>query len=46
MSKLFLSIGAPSGNWVRHSLPWLTLLAMVMGLARDEDIAGSETLRD
>jgi len=46
MSKLFLSIGAPSGNWVRHSLPWLTLLAMAMGLVRDEDIPGVDASRD
>ena len=46
MRRLFLSIGAPSGNWVRHSLPWLTLLTMALGLARDEDIAGIDAPRD
>lgn len=36
MSSVLLSIGVRSQNVVRHNLPWLAVLALVLGFGRDE----------
>ena len=36
MSSLFLSITGPRPQWMQHNLPWLAVLAMVLGLSRDD----------
>ncbi len=36
MSSVLLSIGVEAQNVVRHNLPWLAMLAMVLGFGRDE----------
>lgn len=46
MSSLFLSMGGVSPNWMQHHLPWLAVLVMVFGMARDDTSAGNETALD
>lgn len=36
MSSVLLSIGVEAHNVVRHNLPWLAVLAMLLGFGRDE----------
>lgn len=37
MNSLFLTMGGAKPDWIRHHLPWLGMLALVFGLARDDD---------
>jgi len=46
MSTLFLSIGGASPNWMQHHLPWLAMLVLVFGIARDDSTANDETALD
>lgn len=45
MRNLFLSFGGPQPHWMQHNLPWLAVLAMVLGLVREDagDVAASDT---
>lgn len=42
MSHLFLSIGGARPQWMQHNLPWLAVLAMVLGVWRDDLEASDE----
>lgn len=43
MSNLFLDIGGVRGNWMQHNLPWLSVLALFLGLAREDGPGMAET---
>jgi hypothetical protein len=36
MRNVLLSVGVTSHHWVQHNLPWLAVLAIVLGLGRDD----------
>lgn len=40
MSKLVTLFGGASHNWMQHHMPWLAVLALVMGFEHDEPQAG------
>jgi hypothetical protein len=46
MSTLFLSIGGASPNWMQHHLPWLAMLVLMFGMARDDRTANDGTALD
>ncbi len=43
MSSLFLSIGNVRGSWMQHNLPWLNVLTLFFGLAREDGPGMAET---
>ena len=46
MSNLFLDIGSVRCNWMQHNLPWLSVLALFLGLAREGGPGMAETDSD
>ena len=42
MSNLGASLFVGPQNWLQHHLPWLAVLAMLMGMLRDEPVMNSD----